>query len=701
MTECSARKQQGSPLKPSALDVDVDETMVTPPTTPGTTPASTPFGKTLQGHAAPLTAKGVASQPGDLPTCSLDTSLGEVADLLIATGHTAVVVSEKTGAFERLITEDDVLTGYLQGAPWDITVREWLRGGGGSSITASAPPSSAEQPIPPRSSNVEGRQGNHSPHEALQGFLSGSLGATSVADVMEPCASAPSLMPGQTMAQLLRGLLASPSRALLVAGEGGVCGLATASDALWGFKQQVCRSADAWARLSTRPGRIELEHYRISTEAPLQQAASALLRPPSASQETSTGILRSLVAVRPGDFEVVGMLSPSHFVQKRAAQQEADIKDEQQVESESDVTKSSVPKRRRQHKNLPNAVTVADIAAQRDAPVCSSDKTLADAADSLAGSGRTACVVVDSQGNLCGVLTENDLLQALVDGTSHGCSIAQWLRGGPARLPGFMVPALTLRASATVADACVEMAQQAQRDEGFACHHLLVRVGSADGGQSLDTTTNSSQAQSFRLLSALDLVRGMIDTVAAEASGAAGGAGGAAAVRASDLTVEVAMKDRMHAVASCKLSDTLDKAFQVMVDARQNCAIVVHGAAVGDPRLTGEFEQEQREHGHVHGIITADDALLAFMEHDRIQSTTVASWLQRFGCTDDEDEARVAGRRSIPCSASLSEAALAMAEFNVHHLLVVGPTGSKITGVISSLDIVQALAECYFNAMFD
>jgi len=347
----------------------------------------------------------------------------------------------------------------------------------------------------------------------------------------------------------------------------------------------------------------------------------------------------------------------------------------------------------------PHQVTVADVVSQRETATCISSEALVDAADALVASGRTAAVVVNTAGDVRGVLTENDLLAALVDGTPWDCKIETWLQSGHARLPGFLVPALTISPATSLAEAAAEMTAQLEDGavgSGFACHHLLVR-----------SSTRGSPEQ-VRLLSALDVAKGMIDAVAAQAAGARGGIEGDAVVETSDMTVEQAMKYR-SVIASCKLTDTLQQAFEVMFESRQNCAIVVSGSgadqsqpvegpAEGDLDLemtsagsAADDEGEQQKLGPIHGVITAADALRAFSERQRGQRTTVAGWLR--GLTSAEH--RKAAQRTIRADESLSDAALAMGVSEVHHLLVLERSGDEVVGMLSALDIVCALSACY------
>uniref|UniRef100_A0A7S4QJN3 CBS domain-containing protein n=1 Tax=Alexandrium monilatum TaxID=311494 RepID=A0A7S4QJN3_9DINO len=706
-----------------------------------------------------VTAGDWATQLGDLPQCSSSCRLRDVARMLLDSGWTAAAVVSAAGEPEGVVTEDDVLKSYFQGAPWDVTVAEWMRGGGGAPLPPADAPADAaadgarsvpaDEPVreavdrllspPPAPKRDRSRSGSGflfvqrsssgngggylstlevTKAMAEPGLHSGIASmlreaAATVADVMEPLEEAPAVAPGVTMQRLLGTLLSSPARAALVSDGGGVRGLATAADAMWAFHEQVARDMDAWDVLSARPKRAGLAGQAISADAPLQEAASAMMAAAAEGEAAARGAPRTLLVVEPGTRNFVGMVSPAHLARKLSEHSLPKPVVEHEAPSPSSKRRRKLSKKRRVMR--PHPVTVADIVAQRETATCLSSETLSNAADVLVSSGRSAAVVVNAQGGVRGVLTENDLLAALVDGTPWDCKIDTWLRGGLARLPGFMVTPLTLSPETTLAEAASEMTAQVEEGalgSGFACHHLLVRTGGGVGSE--DAAADASRPQ-VRLLSALDLARGMIDAVAAQAAGAAGGAEGAAVLETSDITVGQAMKDRIGPLASCKLTDPLRKAFEVMFESGQNCAIVVAGAAGGPDEAAGagahvedeeewqreygpvhnvhvEDEEEwQREYGRVHGVITASDALRAFSERQRGDRTTVGRWLR--GLTPSEH--KTVAQRAIRADESLSDAALAMGVTELHHLTVLDEGAEEVVGVLSALDIVCALGACY------
>ncbi|CAE7241027.1 unnamed protein product [Symbiodinium pilosum] len=711
-------------------------------------------------------ASSELADQGALPRCSAQLPLREVAKLFLSTGQAAGCVVNELGDPVGVITEDDILQSYVQGAPWTTTVGQWMRGGGGVAFDAPGlEKTRSEQPLREALPSLRQAPSRRAARPQLlveqqpsAGYAGGLLSARSIVqalaegqardlldllglchstrwsvkDVMEPVDQAPMLRAGFTIRELLQELLASPSRAALVMDGSRIRGLATVADALWAFDQQLSHTLEAWNRLASRPGRLALNGQSIPADADLTQALTALASPDSAT--------RHLVAMEPGTSNVVGVVSPEQVVSRRSSRQAvavpscapqikierrhksrdegvvkkeeetdehpsagAKIKTEVKVEVEEVKCEEPAPKKRavmRKSKlerelegDLPQQVTLAEIVARRETATCSVTYTLTDAVDALVSTERTAAVVFDEDGRVQGVLTENDVLAALVEGIPWQCQISEWLKGSYARLPGFMVPALTLPATSPIAEAAAEMTSLAEDGIGFACHHMLVH------------SKNDGENSSLRILSALDIARGMIDTIAARAVTGEGGMAADSVVTAADLTVEQAMKDRAG-VCTCKLRDSLQKVFETMHDARQNCALIVSGGAVSvdaaldgdlpegrveaEEDLTPEEEQWQQEHGEVMGVVTSSDALRAFSEHLRGNTTTVAGWLR--GLTIQEH--KTVAQRSIQCSATLAEAALTMSECDFHHLLVVDEDGDVI-GVLSALDIVCALGASY------
>jgi len=273
----------------------------------------------------------------------------------------------------------------------------------------------------------------------------------------------------------------------------------------------------------------------------------------------------------------------------------------------------------------------------------------------LQSTGRTAAVILDGEQSVLGVLTENDMLLAFVEGISSTCTVSQWIHGGEARLPSFLISPLTIRPDAPLFDAAFRMATMVKGD--FACHHLLVCNAEEDSNH-------------VRLLSALDIARGLLASSEESWKEVA---------EVGQWSVDKAMKLRSE-VPSCTLADSLAEALDTLHSAKQNCVLAIPSAGEGE----GDIGDAKTEHAIVGGAVTPADALRAISENIDCRNVSVAKWLHRSGISPEH--------RSICSSASLAEAAAVMSKGGLHHLLVEEPARSKIVGVLSALDIVRAIA---------
>jgi len=261
------------------------------------------------------------------------------------------------------------------------------------------------------------------------------------------------------------------------------------------------------------------------------------------------------------------------------------------------------------------------------------------------------------EGEVLGVITENDILAALMDGIDRDIQLDLWLRGGQARLPGCMVNALTMTPAMSLLKAAERMACQAEKDSGYACHHLLV--------------SNGSQPH---LVSDLDVAKSFISNLPKRSRDAV------------FVEVKEAMKPRAN-VATCRLGDKLIDAYRIMYESRQNCVLVVEG--LGD--VEGENVLNPEDEGrHIHGVITISDAMRTFSECQTGDNIRVQGFLN--GLTAAEHF--TAPGRSILESQSLLEAAELMSELGVHHLVVLSARHDQkeIVGVLSALDIICAVS---------
>ncbi|CAJ1428355.1 unnamed protein product [Effrenium voratum] len=287
------------------------------------------------------------------------------------------------------------------------------------------------------------------------------------------------------------------------------------------------------------------------------------------------------------------------------------------------------------------------VSASRPTATCSVENTFLEASDLLQSTGRTAAVILDEEKAVLGVLTENDMLLAFVEGVNSECTVGEWLHGGEARLPSFLVSPLTLRPDMPLVGAAARMADMTHGD--FACHHLLVCNAEEDSAH-------------VRLLSALDIARVLAASPEAEVA---------------KLPVTKAMKLRSD-VPTCFLAVSLGDALDTLHSAKQNCVLAVPSALAET-----EGEDVSAEHALVGGAITPADALRAVSERVDCCSLSLAKWLHRSKVSPEH--------RFISSEASLCEAAAVMCKGGLHHLLVQEPARCKIVGVLSALDIVRAI----------
>jgi len=289
--------------------------------------------------------------------------------------------------------------------------------------------------------------------------------------------------------------------------------------------------------------------------------------------------------------------------------------------------------------------SAGDVVALRKTAVCHSSQTLGDACDAIIKASRTSVVVLGEDDTVKGVLTENDILAASMDGRGVDSNIASWLGCSFARLPECLVPSMTVKHDQPVIDAAQIMMREAEKDSGHSCHHVLVSRPGCD----------------LYLLSALDIAMALI-----------GDLGDTDEADAAHTKLASVMKPRDH-MATCKLSDKLSEAFEIMLQEKQNMVLVL--------------DADAHPGSQVHGVITAADALRSFSEIVHTDRITVASWLAAL----KPEEHPLAKDRCIAESNTLSDAAAKMLEYGNHHLIVLCKNQIEVAGVISALDITRAL----------
>lgn len=558
----------------------------------------------------------------------------------------------------------------------------------------------------------------------------GDMGDMStVAEIMAPLSDLTFCSPKSTMQQLMETMLQSPERVALIADNRGLHGLATASDALWAFSQRIQCVDEAWQRLAAaRPAaRGSLQGRSIPKDSSLQAAAEAMATSPP---------IRHLLAVEPGTGKVVGLVSPSHIVHIQAqvetaplartppapsvppqppapaeappAPAEVPVKTEEATEPDVKAISRRQIRRRKAQLKKHHPMTVGEVVAQRETASCSMTETLADACDAMVSSGRTATVVLGSDREVRGLLTENDILQAYCDHVDWDCQVGAWLRGGEARLPGFMLAASMLPKSASLVEAAMCMATKAEDWESgleFSCHHLIVSPSPESGTQqaaaaaAVPADVPTAPAEGVKVLSSLDIAKGMIEAAQSEKAGFEE----RGASTAANLTVRQVMKPR-KIMPDVDISATLEAAFNQMNASKQNCALVVSHVDWKDTETeemeTGEETAEEQPAlvatgaggGPVHGVVTTSDVLRAFSERQDGARISLAGWLRGL-----KRWLPALSKRSISPESSVAEAVAVMTKAGVHHLLVVRDV--EVLGVVSALDIVCSMGDFFMEQM--
>jgi len=397
---------------------------------------------------------------------------------------------------------------------------------------------------------------------------------------------------------------------VLVVDEEGVYGLVTPRDAVRAFAEGVSLSVriSDWLRGLSSGVNSRL----INSDANIGEAAAVM----------TARRLNHLVVVRPGSTHALGVISSLDLAVCCAGER----------------LPAGAPSASFRHAGP----TVGQIVAQNWhlAAICNRGATLAEASMFLAASGRTsAAVALGGDSPPLGLLTENDIMRAYVDGWPRDFTVERWLlvqeSSRPAILPPLLVPPSTCLTDATA------LMLGASRPGLEPCRHLVVK-GAGLGWDGV--------------FSALDVARALC-SLGSELEVAKTGA--------DYLKVSMVMKP-VDAVPVSKPGDTLKDALTSLLRHHQ------HGSIVVDDDNT------------FHGIITPRCALQAMAE-DAPSETMVSTWLHRRSTNE--------APREVTPSASLMEAAGVMTERNLHHLVVKDPSPDHFpVGVLSSLDVVRGIA---------
>jgi CBS domain-containing protein len=572
-------------------------------------------------------------------------ALGDAASALVASGRTAAAVADADAhaghQIVGLLTENDVMRAFYEGASPDEHLGEWLQSG----LARGAPEVTITKlTVRPTATIVEAAErmasnaisGNCSSHHVLVQEEDGTLLAVLssldlmevlcshasnvershqsllVKDVMKPRANVYACPPTSTMKDVLKVLLLTQQNGVLIVDEEGVYGIITPRDAVRAFSDgepnSVC-IAD-WMRGLQTSG---LTNRIISGEATVAEAAALM----------SARKLQHLIVVPPGEREAVGVLSSLDLVYTTSHAKR--------------FFKSTV---------FSEGPKIGDFLAAYPhlTAVCSRCETLGEVADSLMNTGRTAAAIAMDPYRL---ITDNDVMQAFIDGWTWQCSAEKWLllkdgANGPSPKHVMVPPSVPLtEAAALMLNAS---------SQGRPCHHLVIKQ------------TQKTASGWAGVFSALDVARGLCSL---------GSNLEVARTGADESTVSSAMKP-ISAVPTCRPDDTLLRALSLLVNLHHGMAVVVG------------------EDGTHMGVITARCASEAMSKGIPL-TCLVADWLHGQQAAFAQVMPRL-----IPPTARLFDAATVMVANNVHHLIVAEPTADAASivplGVLSSLDLARGVA---------
>eukprot|EP00929_Paragymnodinium_shiwhaense_P121051 TRINITY_DN9316_c0_g1_i1.p1 TRINITY_DN9316_c0_g1~~TRINITY_DN9316_c0_g1_i1.p1 ORF type:complete len:676 (-),score=171.82 TRINITY_DN9316_c0_g1_i1:267-2294(-) len=598
--------------------------------------------------------------------------LADVASAFKASGRTAAVVADKEGQeLEGLLTENDVLRAYFQGATPEDRVSDWLE-----QQAARAPmPKLGRLTVDPATKledvanqmvenalhgdcachhvvvkdeddNVSAvlssydmvkalcrpeilkllRHGGHPSTDTFdpslvaedtQAAAARELVHLTVEDVMKPREWVVTCPPYQRMRDAVKLLLMTQQNSVLIVDPSGVQGIITPRDVVSAFIDNVPNGTEIaeWLR-TNQPGGIS--ERTISADSRLVEAAATL----------SQKHFHHLVVVRPGTEEAVGIISDLDIVQ---------------------CNTPHAPMLRRPAAAGPYISEVMEQSWHRK-EIFEAGATFREIAHRLAkNSGTSALLAMREGGNLT-LVTETDLLMAFLAQFSADSPMEDWLAQGEEKPT---VPLhLVLPPAAPLADAA-SMMLAACSEARHPVHHLVVQ--------------EDANGECMGVLSALDIAKG-ITIMSTELD--------LARMGADSTTVAMVMKP-INIIPKCNQNDSIREALQSMVASGQHAALVVDES--GLPCLDG--------------IITPRCVTQA-LASEMSQETTVAGWL-RTRWTGHE------GPREVPPTMKLYDAALLMSKHNLHHLVVANrPYVTTPVGIISSLDLVRGVASINIRSPF-
>lgn len=580
-------------------------------------------------------------------------ALGAVAVALLASGQTAVGVTDRDGELAGLLTENDIVRAYFEGISPAQSVEGWLSGS-----KARAPggllPRLTVQPSTPLAEVAESMVANaisgdcacH--HVAVQesGKFYGVLSShdmvrvlcrpemwehrklvhqvwtedatkrdalevattMTVRDVMKPREQVFTCPPSDSMKDVLQVLLMTQQNSALIVDEEGIHGIVTPRDAMKAFSDGVTRNfriADWLRGLQMGIGNRNIAH-----DSGLIDAAAMM---------TARNV-NHLIVVVPGSMEAIGVLSSLDLVLRTRAN-------------------AAAPR----SETLWGGLPVGELLVQP--MVCKKGTRILEAARMMASSGRTSALVVSlDSGPPLGFLTDTDITCAFIEDCSQDATVEEWLaikKNHSEMAP----PHLMVLPSTPLTEAASSMLCAA--DPGRTCHHLVVR---------------SRTGHWLGIFSALDVVRALMGLRS----------GLEVAKTGVDQTKVSAVMKPYTFVPKCSSGNTIRDALSTLVYFCQNAGIVVDG----DGR---------------HSLITLRCALQALAEGVS-PSCSVSAWVQR--------QQHMDALRKVPPDTRLLDAAVLMTENSLHHLVVVEPDGQRPVGVLSALDVVRSVASIQCHCPF-
>eukprot|EP00929_Paragymnodinium_shiwhaense_P013515 TRINITY_DN121364_c0_g1_i1.p1 TRINITY_DN121364_c0_g1~~TRINITY_DN121364_c0_g1_i1.p1 ORF type:complete len:668 (-),score=91.52 TRINITY_DN121364_c0_g1_i1:497-2431(-) len=589
----------------------------------------------------------------------LHDALGDLASALAASSSTAAAVVDMNGELLGLLTENDVMHFYWEGASATEHLADWWNE---HQDEARAPRSKLDRlTVPPSTQLSEVAEimvdnalsGDCACHHVVvqeeeskdfavlssldlvqalcrlaspedwhpptkkQRLATGESKHTRAAkDVMKSLESVLTCPPSSTMKDVLKVLLLTQQNSALVVDGRGIYGIVTPRDAIRAFSDGVSNSVVISDWLESTHG--DPQKRMMAGDTPLMEAEALM----------SFRGLNHFVVVKPGTSEAIGTLSAS------------------------DIALSSLGPSPATCFRGPRSAgpAVGEIVCQawHRRTSCNEGATLAEVAEQMAHHGHATTSAMLSLGGADDrqvLVTETDIMKAFTQGFPRTQALADYLSAAEKEKRSFPQH-LLVPASMSLSEGASVMLRSAAQ-QGRSCHHLAV---SSDNYQDW-----------LGVLSALDLVRGLT-TMCSQLE--------IAKMGADDTTIASVMKP-MSSVPTCHTNHTVHNALVLLLRASQTAALVLDDT--GAPLLDG--------------VITPRCAMQALADGVLVD-TSVGAWLQNRRAGE--------GPREVPPTIKLFDAALLMSRHQLHHLVVAErPYCTQPIGVLSSLDVVRGISSIH------